>query len=209
MLERLFQLQRAGTTVRTELIAGATTFATLSYIIFVQPAVLAGAGMDSGAVMAATCVASGLATVLMGVAANYPIAVAPAMGHNFFFVYAVTQLGLPWPVALGADFLAGVLFILLATVRFREAVIEAVPEPLKSAIPVGIGLLIAFVGMQWGGIVVGSPGSLVRLGRLTEPATLLSLGGFGLITVLLLRRVPGAILIGMLATTAVGTMLGL
>ncbi|MDQ2683000.1 MAG: NCS2 family permease, partial [Chloroflexota bacterium] len=123
MLERLFRLQQAGTTVRTELVAGATTFATLSYILFVQPAVLAEAGMDTGAVMAATCIASGFATALMGIAANYPIAVAPAMGHNFFFVYAVTQLGLPWQVALGADFLAGALFILLAAVRFREAVI--------------------------------------------------------------------------------------
>lgn len=209
MLERLFRLQQAGTTVRTELVAGATTFAALSYIIFVQPAVLAEAGMDAGAVMAATCIASGFATALMGLAANYPIAVAPAMGHNFFFVYAVTQLGLPWPVALGADFLAGALFILLAAVRFREAVIDAVPDALKAAIPVGIGLLIAFVGMQWGGIVVGSPGGLVRLGQLTAPATLLALGGFGLITVLHLRRVPGAILIGMLATTATGTLLGL
>ena len=159
--------------------------------------------------MAATCIASGFATALMGIAANYPIAVAPAMGHNFFFVYAVTQLGLPWQVALGADFLAGALFILLAAVRFREAVIDAVPDALKAAIPVGIGLLIAFVGMQWGGIVVGSPGGLVRLGQLTAPATLLALGGFGLISVLHLRRVPGAILIGMLATTAFGAMFGL
>jgi hypothetical protein len=131
VLERLFHLREAGTTIRTELIAGATTFATLSYITFVQPAVLAGAGMDFGAVMAATCVASGFATALMGLAANYPIAVAPAMGHNFFFVYAVTQLGLPWPVALGADFLAGALFILLAAFRFRDwdsALVAAIPK---------------------------------------------------------------------------------
>ncbi|MGH7629101.1 MAG: NCS2 family permease [Gemmatimonadales bacterium] len=200
---------KAGTTIRTELVAGATTFATLSYIIFVQPAVLAGAGMDFGAVMAATCVASAFATILMGLVANYPIAVAPAMGHNFFFVYAVTQLGIPWQVALGADFLAGVLFLALATFRFREAVIDAVPDCLRAAIPVGIGLLIAFVGMQWGGIVVGNPGSLVRLGRLTAPATLLALGGFGLIAVLSLRRVRGAILIGIVVTTVVGALLGL
>jgi adenine/guanine/hypoxanthine permease len=129
VLERLFQLREAGTTIRTELIAGATTFATLSYITFVQPAVLAGAGVDFGAVIAATCVASRFATALMGLAANYPIAVAPAMGHKFSFVYAVTQLGLPWPVALGADFLAGALFILLAAFRFREAVIHAVCGP--------------------------------------------------------------------------------
>ncbi len=203
------RLSEAGTTVRTELVAGATTFATLSYIIFVQPTVLAAAGMDFGAVMAATCVASAFATILMGLLANYPIAVAPAMGHNFFFVYAVTQLGMPWQVALGADFLAGVLFLALAAFRFREAVMDAVPDCLKAAIPVGIGLLIAFVGMQWAGIVVGNPGSLVRLGRLTAPATLLALGGFGLIAVLSLRRVRGAILIGIVATTATGVLLGL
>ncbi len=209
LLKRLFRLEQAGTTARTEVVAGATTFATLSYIIFVQPTVLAQAGMDFGAVMAATCVASAFATALMALGANYPIAVAPAMGHNFFFLYAVTRLGVPWPVALGADFLAGVLFMLLAAVRFREAVIDAVPDCLKAAIPVGIGLLIAFVGMQWGGIVVANPGSLVQLGRLTAPPALLALGGFLLILVLHLRRVPGAILLGILATTAAGALLGL
>jgi AGZA family xanthine/uracil permease-like MFS transporter len=191
-----FNFREAGTTVRTEIVAGATTFAALSYIIFVQPAVLARAGMDFGAVMTATCLASAIATVLLGAWANYPIAVAPAMGHNFFFVSVVTQLGVPWPVALGADFLAGAIFVLLAAVRFREAIIDAVPACLKAAIPVGIGLLIAFVGMQWGGIVVANPGSLVRLGRLTSPPALLTLAGFLLIAVLHLRRVPGAILIG-------------
>jgi adenine/guanine/hypoxanthine permease len=195
--------------VRTEIVAGATTFAALSYIIFVQPAVLSGAGMDFGAVMTATCLASALATLLMGLLANYPIAVAPAMGHNFFFVSVVTQLGVPWPVALGADFLAGALFVLLAAFRFREAIIDAVPPCLKAAIPVGIGLLIAFVGMQWGGIVVANPGSLVRLGRLTAPPALLTLSGFALIAVLHLRRVPGAILIGVVVTAAAGGLLGL
>jgi AGZA family xanthine/uracil permease-like MFS transporter len=209
VIPRFFQVRECGTTVRTELVAGATTFAALSYIIFVQPAVLAGAGMDFGAVMAATCLAAAFATALMGLAANYPIAVAPAMGHNFFFVLAVTQMHVPWRVALGADFLAGALFVLLAGFRFREAVIDAVPACLKAAIPVGIGLLIAFVGLQWGGIVVANPGSLVRLGKLTDPAPLLALGGFGLIAVLHLRRIPGAILIGIVATTAVGAVLGL
>ncbi len=207
-LDRLFQLRESGTTVRTEIVAGATTFAALSYIIFVQPAVLVGAGMDFGAVMAATCLASAFATALMGLVANYPIAVAPAMGHNFYFVFAVTQLGVPWRVALGADFLAGALFVLLAAFRFREAVIDAVPPCLTAAIPVGIGLLIAFVGMQWGGIVVANPGSLVRVGHLAAPAPLLALGGFLLIGVLHLRRVPGAILIGIVVTTAVGAVLG-
>jgi AGZA family xanthine/uracil permease-like MFS transporter len=207
-VDRFFQLHESGSTVRTEIVAGATTFAALSYIIFVQPAVLSGAGMDFGAVMAATCLAAALATLLMGLVANYPIAVAPAMGHNFFFIFVVTQLGVPWRVALGADFLAGAIFLLLAAFRFREAIVDAVPPCLKAAIPVGIGLLIAFVGLRWAGIVVGSPGSLVRLGRLTTPAPLLALAGFLLISVLELRRMPGAILIGIIATTAAGAVLG-
>jgi len=210
MLERLFRLRENGTTVRAEVLAGATTFATLSYIIFVQPAVLAQAGMDFGAVMTATCLASAFATLLMGVLANYPIAVAPAMGHNFFFAFTVVAgMGIPWAIALGADFLAGALFIALAAFRFREAIMDAVPDCLKSAIPVGIGLLIAFVGMQWGGIVVADPGGLVKLGDLGAPPTLLALGGFLLIAVLHLRRVRGGILIGILATTAAGAGLGL
>lgn len=210
MIERLFKLRDNGTTGRTEVLAGATTFATLAYIVFVQPAVLAQAGMDFGAVMVATCLASAFATLVMGFLTNYPIAVAPAMGHNFFFTFTVVLgMGVPWAVALGADFLAGALFIALAAFRFREAVMDAVPPCLKSAIPVGIGLLIAFVGMQWGGIVVADPGSLVKLGDLTAPPTLLALGGFLLIAVLQLRRVRGGILIGILATTAVGAGLGL
>jgi AGZA family xanthine/uracil permease-like MFS transporter len=206
---RFFKLAESGTSVRTEIVAGATTFAALSYIIFVQPAVLSGAGMDFGAVMVATCVAAAFATALMGLVANYPIAIAPAMGHNFFFVFVVTQLGVPWRVALGADFLAAVLFVLLAAFRFREAIVDAVPPCLKAAIPVGIGLLIAFVGLRWGGIVVASPGSLVKLGRLTSPAALLALAGFLLIGVLQLRRVPAAILIGIVAATAAGALFGL
>ncbi|MBI4542381.1 MAG: NCS2 family permease, partial [Gemmatimonadetes bacterium] len=210
MLERVFRLRESGTTVRTEILAGATTFATLSYIIFVQPAVLGVASMDRGAVLVATCLASAVATLIMGLYANYPIAVAPAMGHNFFFAYTVVVgMGVPWAVALGADFLAGALFVALSVFRFREAVMDAVPEPLKAAIPVGIGLLIAFVGMQWGGIVVANPGSLVALGELTSPPTLLALGGFLLIAMLHLRRVRGGILIGILATTASGVALGL
>jgi AGZA family xanthine/uracil permease-like MFS transporter len=210
MRVRFFKLSENGTTVRTEIAAGATTFATLSYIIFVQPSVLAQAGMDFGAVMVATCLASAFATLVMGLYANYPIAVAPAMGHNFFFAFTVViGMGVPWAVALGADFLAGALFIALAAFRFREAVMDAVPACLKSAIPVGIGLLIAFVGMQWGGIVVADPGSVVKLGDLTAPPTLLAVGGFLLIAVLQVRRVRGSILIGILVTTAVGAALGL
>jgi len=210
MLERFFRLREAGTTLRAELIGGVTTFVTLSYIIFVQPTVLSVAGMDFGAVLVATCLASALATLFMGLYANYPFALAPGMGHNFFFAYTVVVgMGVPWRVALGADFLAGALFVALSAFRIREAVMDAIPPALKAAIPVGIGLLITFVGMQWGGIIVANPGSLVKLGRLTSPPALLALGGFLLIAVLNLRKVPGAILLGVLATTATGALLGL
>lgn len=210
MLERLFHLRESGTTVRTEILAGVTTFATLSYIIFVQPAVLSTTGMDFGAVMVATCLAAALATLLIGLLANYPIAAAPAMGHNFFFAYTVVAgMGVPWAVALGADFLAGAVFIALAAFRFREAVMDAVPESLKAAIPAGIGLLIAFVGLQMAGIVVPSAGAFAKLGRLTAPPTLLAIAGFLAIALLQLRRVRGAILIGILGTTVVGAVLGL
>ena len=170
MIERLFRLSENRTTVRTEIIAGITTFLTMAYIIFVQPTVLSAAGMDFAAVLAATCIASGIATLLMGFLANYPIAVAPAMGHNFFFAFGVVVgMRVPWQVALGAVAIAGVIFILTAGVGLRERLITAIPENLKHAMAVGIGLLIALVGLQWGGLVVDSPGTLVTLGRLGSP----------------------------------------
>src|SRR5690349_5370334 len=152
MLERRFDLKAHGTTVRTEVIAGSTTFLTMAYIIFVQPAVLSAAGMDAGAVLTATCLATAVATLLMALLANYPIAVAPAMGHNFFFAFTVVVArGTPWPAALGAVAIAGLLFILTAGVGLRERVIAAVPAPLRHAIVVGIGLLIALIGLEWSG----------------------------------------------------------
>ncbi len=158
MLERLFHLSTAGTTVRTEIVAGATTFLAMAYIVFVQPTVLAAAGMDPGAVLTATCLASAIATLIMAFAANYPIAVAPAMGHNFFFAFTVVVAGgTPWPVALGAVALAGLMFILTAGIGLRERVITAIPASLKHAISVGIGLLIALIGLEWAGVVVDSP----------------------------------------------------
>jgi AGZA family xanthine/uracil permease-like MFS transporter len=199
-----FALEEHGTTVRREIIAGATTFATMSYIIFVQPAVLAVAGMDFGAVMVATCVASAIATLLMGLLANYPIALAPAMGHNFYFVYGVClALHVPWQVALGANCLAGLIFVLLSAVGLRERIIDILPASLKQAIGAGIGLLIAFVGLQWGGIVVASPGTLVSLGHLTRAPALVTLGGVALLFGLHARRVPGAVLLTMLASASV------
>jgi adenine/guanine/hypoxanthine permease len=210
MLERLFGLQAAGTTVRTEIVAGLTTFLTMAYIIFVQPTVLSAAGMDPGAVLTATCLASALATLLMAFLANYPIAVAPAMGHNFFFAFTVVVAGgTPWPVALGAVAIAGTVFILTAGLGLRERVITAVPESLKHAIGVGIGLLIAFIGLQWSGVIVAAPGTLVGLGPLTAAPVLLALGTLTLMAVLMALGVRGGMLIGMMAATAVALGLGL
>jgi len=210
MLDRYFSLSESGTNVRTEILAGVTTFLTMAYIIFVQPAVLSAAGMDAGAVLTATCLASAAGTLIMALAANYPIAVAPAMGHNFFFAFAVVVgRGVPWPVALGAVAIAGAVFVATAGFGLRERVIRAIPESLSHAIGVGIGLLIALVGLEWGGIVVDSPATLVTLGRFTSPPVLLTLGTLAVMAVLLARGVRGALLLGMAAATVVAWWLGL
>ena len=210
MIERLFRLREHRTTVRTELLAGVTTFLTMAYIIFVQPTVLGAAGMDFAAVLAATCIASGIATLLMGVLANYPIAVAPAMGHNFYFAYSVVLgMKVPWPIALGAVAIAGMVFILTAGVGLRERLITAIPDSLKHAMAVGIGLLIALIGLEWGGLVVDAPGTLVALGPLTSPPALLTLFGLLVMAILSVRRVPGALLIGIVLSAAVGLATGM
>jgi AGZA family xanthine/uracil permease-like MFS transporter len=210
VLDRVFALSSNGTSVRTEALAGVTTFLTMAYIIFVQPTVLGAAGMDSGAVLVATCLASAFATLLMGLLANYPIAVAPAMGHNFFFAFNVcVAMRVPWPIALGAVAIAGALFILTAGVGLRERLITAIPHSLKHGIAVGIGLLVALIGLQWGGLVADAPGTLVTLGRLSSPPVLLTIFGLVVIGISMARRIPGALLIGILASTAVGLATGL
>jgi AGZA family xanthine/uracil permease-like MFS transporter len=210
VLERLFRLSDNRTTVRTEIVAGVTTFLTMAYIIFVQPTVLSAAGMDFGAVLVATCIASGVATLLMGLLANYPIAVAPAMGHNFFFAFnVVVAMQVPWPVALGAVAIAGLLFIATAGIGLRERLISAIPESLKHGMAVGIGLLIALIGLEWGGIIVAAPGTLVTLGSLKSPPALLTIFGLFTMAVLMARRVPGALLVGILASCLVGLATGL
>ena len=210
VLQHVFRLRENGTTVRTEVVAGITTFLTMAYIIFVQPTVLSAAGMDFGAVLVATCVASGIATLLMGLLANYPIAVAPAMGHNFFFAFTVcVAMQVPWRVALGAVAVAGALFVATAGLGLRERLVTAIPDSLTHAIAVGIGLLIALIGLEWGGIVVDAPGTLVTLGRLSSPPALLTIFGLVVIGVLQARGVRGALLAGMLASTAVGLATGL
>jgi AGZA family xanthine/uracil permease-like MFS transporter len=210
VLERLFQLRENSTTVRTEILAGVTTFLTMAYIVFVQPTVLAAAGMDFGAVLAATCLASAIATLLMAFLANYPIAVAPAMGHNFYFAFSVVgAMGVPWQVALGGVAVAGAIFVLTAGVGLRERLILAIPGALKHGIAVGIGLLVALVGLQWAGLIVASPGTLVTLGSLHSPAALLSLFGLTVTAILMTRGVRGALLGGILASTLVGLATGL
>jgi AGZA family xanthine/uracil permease-like MFS transporter len=210
-----FRLRERGTDVRNEILGGVTTFTTLSYILVVQPTVLGTTGMDHGAVLTATCLASAFATLLMGLWANYPLAVAPAMGHNFYFAFVIAGpvaaggLGLSWPVALGANCLAGIAFLALSLVGLRERVIAVIPDALKHAIAAGIGLLIAFVGLQWGGLVRAAPGTLVRLGDLHHPATLAVLGGTLVTAVLLARRSRLAVLAGTLATAVAVVLLGL
>ena len=209
-LDAFFQLSERRTSVRTEMLAGATTFATVAYIIFVQPAVLSAAGMDFGAVFVATCLASGIATLMMAAFANYPIAVAPAMGHNFYFAFTVVVgSGVPWQIALGAVAIAGPLFILTAGVGLRELLITAIPDPLKNAIAVGIGLLIAMVGLQWAGVIVDAPGTLVTLGNLQTAPVLVSATGFTVIAVLLARGIKGAILVGILSSSLIAWLAGL
>jgi adenine/guanine/hypoxanthine permease len=208
-LERTFRLSENGTTVRRELLGGATTFMTMSYIIFVQPAVLGAAGMDRGAVMVATCLASALATLLTGLLANYPIAQAPAMGHNIFFAVVVCgTMGYTWQVALGANFISGMVFVVLALAGVWGKMVAAVPDALKYGIAVGIGLLIALIGLEYGGLVVARPGVLVSLGDISSPPVLLVLFGLALTAVLLVLRFPGAILVGILATALAGLPFG-
>ena len=209
-LDALFRLTEHGTTVRTELLAGSTTFCTLAYIIFVQPAVLSAAGMDFGAVFVATCLASGIATILMAAFANYPIAVAPAMGHNFYFAFAVVVAGgVDWRVALGAVAIAGMLFVLTAGVGLRERLITAIPDSLKHAIAVGIGLLIAMIGLQWAGIIVDSPGTLVTLGDLRTAPVLVAVLGLATAASLMAASVRVALLAGIAVSAVVAWLIGL
>jgi len=210
VVERLFHLSEHGTSVRTEVLAGVTTFLTMAYIIFVQPAVLSAAGMDPGAVLVATCLASAIGTLLMALLANYPIGVAPAMGHNFFFAFTVVVAGgTPWRTALGAVAIAGAIFILTAGIGLRERVMTAVPDSIKHAIGAGIGLLIALIGFEWSGIIVDSPGTLVTLGPLGSPPVLLSIGTLALMAILWARGVRGALLAGMVVSTAAALVAGL
>ncbi len=205
-----FQVHKNGSTVRTELLGGVTTFLTMVYIVFVNPAVLSQAGMDFGAVMTATCLAAGIATWTMGLAANYPIAMAPGMGENFFFLTVVVGMQVPWRIALAAVFISGVVFVLMNLFRLREMLIHAVPASLKHSIAAGIGLFIALIGMKNGGILENDAGlGHFVLGKLGHPATLITLAGLLIIASALALRVRGAILLGILASTGLAWAIGL
>ena len=205
-----FNLSARQTDLRTELTAGLTTFLAMAYILFVQPQVLSAAGMDPGAVFTATCLASALGCILMGLYADYPIAQAPLMGENFFFAYTVVLgMGLAWPRALALVFVSGLVFLALTLTKLREALVNSVPPALQLAISSGIGLFIALIGLKEAGLVVADPATLVKLGPVTAKPVLLALFGLALTAGLLARRMRGAILIGMLATAAAGAALGL
>lgn len=210
MINSFFKLKENCTTISQEFIGGLTTFMTMAYIIFVQPAVLSAAGMDFGSVMIATCFSSAIATFLMAFLANYPIALAPAMGHNFFFVYTIClAMGIPWQTALGANFISGAAFIILSFFGLREMLVNSIPDSLKQAIAVGIGLFIALIGFQWAGIVVYTPGTVLGLGDLHSPPVLLALFGIVVITILYTLKIRGALVIGIIATAILGIPFGI
>ncbi|MDP4125872.1 MAG: NCS2 family permease [Bacillota bacterium] len=209
ILERLFKLSSLGTNVRTEILAGITTFVTMAYILFVNPNILKDAGMPINATFAATAIAAAVATLIMGLYANYPIAMAPGMGLNAFFTYAVVLgMKLPWQTALGAVFISGLVFFLMTVTKVREWIIEGVPPVLRLSIGVGIGLFIAFIGLKDGGIVVADPATFVALGHMKSPGVLVTVFGLIVTGFLMAKRVKGGMLIGILVTTIFSMIMG-
>ncbi len=210
MIDRLFKLQENQTTVRRELLGGLTTFITMAYIVVVNPQILAQAGMPAEGVVFATCIAAAVATLVMGLYANYPIALAPGMSLNAYFTYTVCLgMHVPWTTALGAVFLSGVLFVLLTVTRVREQIVNGIPLGLKHATAGGIGMFIAFVGLRSAKLVVANPATFVSLGSFADPAVQAACIGILLTLVLMVRRVNGAILLGILGTTLFGILRGL
>ena len=208
-LNRQFKLEENGTTIRQEIIAGTATFLTMAYIIVVNPLILKDAGMDFGAVFTATILAAVIGTSIMGFWANWPVAMAPGMGLNAFFTYGVVLgMGHSWQLALGAVFCSGILFIILSATKFRQWVIEAVPKSLRLGVGAGIGFFLAIIGLRNAGIVIDSPATLVQIGDLTTRTAGLACLGFVVIMVLDVRKVPGAIVIGILGITILGLITG-
>ncbi len=209
LLNSVFALDEHNTDVKTEVMAGLTTFMTMAYIIFVNPGIVSEAGMPFEAVMIATCISAAFATLCMAFLANYPFALAPGMGLNAYFTYTVVLgLGLSWQEALGAVFISGFIFLILTLTKVRQTIINSIPNTLKSAISAGIGLFIAFIGLQGAGIVVDSPATLVTIGDLTQPAAVLALVGIIITGLLMAKDVKGSILLGIVIITIIAIPLG-
>lgn len=208
-LDKFFKLKERGTTVSREFVAGLTTFLAMGYIIFVNPTVLGVTGMDEGALFTATILVSVMGTLVMGLVANYPVALAPGMGTNAFFAYTVVLgMGFSWQQALAASFVSGILFMILSFSSLREKVINSIPMSLKHAVGVGIGFFITFIGLQNSGIIVGDPATLVTLGNFSDPGVLLTVIGIVITLFLLVRKVKAAIFIGMVVTAVLGLVMG-
>ena len=210
LLENVFKLESHDTTAMKELMAGITTFITMAYIIFVNPQMMSASGMDQGASFVGTCLAAALACFIMGFYANWPVGLAPGMGLNAFFTYnVVNEMGYSWEVALGAVFLAGVLFVIMSVTPLRRWMLDSIPLNLRIAMGSGVGLFIGFIGLKSGGLIVANEANFLSLGDFSQPETLLSALGFLLISILAIRNVPGAIIIGVLTITLAGVFLGL
>ncbi len=210
VFERVFALRANGTSVRTEVLAGATTYLTMAYIVFVNPAILAAAGMDFGAVFVATCLAAAAGSAIMGLYANYPVALAPGMGLNAYFAFSVVPLfGGDWRLALGCVFISGILFLLLSLSPLRERMVNSIPRSLKYGIGAGIGFFLALIGLKNAGVVADDPATLVALGDLGDAGALLACAGFVVLVALQFRRVPGAIMLTVLGVTIAAVLLGL
>ena len=209
-LELIFKLHDNNTTIRKELLAGFTTFITMAYIIFVNPQMMAASGMDQGAIFVGTCLAAAIACFVMGIFANWPVGLAPGMGLNAFFTYTVVgEMGYSWEVALGAVFIAGILFFIMSITRLRSWMISSIPFNLRIAMGAGVGLFIGLIGLKNGGIIVSNQATLLSLGSFSSIETLLAAIGFLAISILSVRKIPGAIIIGILITTFIGLFLGL
>lgn len=209
-MHAFFRLEENGTTVRRELLAGLTTFLAMAYIVIVNPRILSEAGMPADGVLFATCISSAIATLVMGLWANYPIALAPGMSLNAYFTYSVViGRGIPWQTALGVVFLSGVVFFLLTLTKIREHIVNDIPDCLKHGTAAGIGLFIAFVGLRNADLIVANPATFVGLGKLSAPAALLAVTGLLLTAILMARKIPGAILLGVAVAALAGIPLGL
>jgi AGZA family xanthine/uracil permease-like MFS transporter len=210
MLEKLFHLKENSTDLKKELLAGFTTFITMAYIIFVNPQMMSSTGMELGAVFVGTCLAAALACIAMGFYANWPIGLAPGMGLNAFFTFTVVgEMGYSWEIALGAVFIAGILFMIMSITRMRQWMLESIPMNLRIAMGCGVGLFIGFIGLKSGGIIVANEATLLSLGDIMQSETLLAVMSFLVIAVLSIRNIPGAMLIGILTVTILGILMGM